>query len=307
MSLPTRSRPSPGPALLGATLRRPATTAALWIAATAALGGASAVGAQSSERVASAATGPAPTVAAGGTGAARRRLPFAPGEEMRYDAHYGPLKVGRGSIRLAGVDTVRGVPAWHLVFSIRGGTPFFRVDDVFQSWIDTTSLNSLRFEKRQKEGRRTRHARFEIFPERSLYVEQGREPAPTVAAPLDDASFLYFVRTVPLEVGEGYSFDRYFKPDRNPVALRVLRRERVRVPAGTFDAIVVQPQINTSGILGKSRRTELWLSDDSRRLVLRVQSHLPFGTLTMALTSYRPGAAGDDEAPRHPVVARREP
>ena len=228
-----------------------------------------------------------------------RGLPFAPGEETRYDVHYGPLKVGRGSLRVAGVEAVRGTPAWHLVFKLRGGTPFFRVDDAFESWVDTTTLHSLRFEKRQKEGRRTRRARFEIFPDDKVYVEAGKAPRPTVAAPLDDASFLYFVRTVPLEVGQSYSFDRYFKPDRNPVGVRVVRRERITTPAGAFDAIVVQPAINTSGILGKSRRTELWLSDDGRRIVLRVQSHLPFGTLTMALTSYEPGPATEP-----PLVAR---
>ena len=279
-------------AVTGAVLRRAAGLVALHAAAGWVTPAAQA---QAPPRIASAPAGPAATAVT------TRRLPFAPGEEMRYAVHYGPLKVGRGSIRVAGVEAVRGTPAWHLVFKLRGGTPFFRVDDVFESWIDTTTLSSLRFEKRQKEGRRTRRAEFEIFPGDGIYVEAGKGARPTVAAPLDDASFLYFVRTLPLEVGQAHSFDRYFKPDRNPVGVRVVRRERITTPAGTFDAIVVRPEINTSGILGKSRRTELWLSDDSRRIVLRVQSHLPFGTLTMALTSYESGPATEP-----PLVARGE-
>ena len=43
------------------------------------------------------------------------------------------------------------------------------------------------------------------------------------------ASFLYFLRTIPLDVGETYTFDRYFRPDRNPVTIKVLRTERIRV------------------------------------------------------------------------------
>ena len=39
----------------------------------------------------------------------------------------------------------RGLRAAHEALVTRGGTPFFRVDDTFQSWIDTTSLSSLRF------------------------------------------------------------------------------------------------------------------------------------------------------------------
>ena len=276
----------------------PASATLAIIVAAAAFGPVGTARAQTTTDVATAAVATAPAAVA------RRRVPFAPGEQMRYEAHFGRLKVGRGSMQLAAGELVRGVPTWHLTFKLRGGTPFFRVDDTFQSWIDTTSLSSLRFEKRQKEGRRTREAQFEIFPGDGIYVEAGKGASPTVAAPLDDASFLYFVRTVPLEVGQAYSFDRYFKPDRNPVAVRVVRREKVTVPAGTFDAIVVRPQINTTGILGKSRRTELWLSDDSRRIVLRVQSHLPFGTFTLALTSYQEGDAEPrTTTPQHPVIA----
>ena len=107
---------------------------------------------------------------------------------------------------------------------------------------------------------------------------------------VDDGSFLYFLRTVPLEVGRTYEFNNYFRPDRNPVTIRVLRREQVRVPAGTFNAIVVQPTVKTrSGIFGESGRAEVWLSDDDERVVLQLQSRLAIGSLNMYLKSHRPG------------------
>ena len=96
---------------------------------------------------------------------------------------------------------------------------------------------------------------------------------------------MYFVRTVPLEVGRAYEFQRYFKPDRNPVTIRVLRRERITVPAGTFDAIVVQPVIKTKGVFSEEGRAELWLSDDERRLILQMKSRLSFGSIDLYLTS----------------------
>jgi hypothetical protein len=112
----------------------------------------------------------------------------------------------------------------------------------------------------------------------------------SVATPLDDGSFLYFVRTVPLEVGKTYRFERYFKPERNPVTIHVLRRERVKVPAGEFDAVVVRPSIKTKGIFSEGGRAEVWLSDDDRRVVLQVKSRLSFGSLNLYLRSMKPGS-----------------
>ena len=92
---------------------------------------------------------------------------------------------------------------------------------------------------------------------------------------------------MPLEVGQTYVFNRYFRPDRNPVTIRVLRRERVRVPAGVFNAIVVQPIIKTTGIFSEGGQAEIWLSDDDKRMMLQMKSRLSFGTLNLFLRSYR--------------------
>lgn len=220
-------------------------------------------------------------------------VPFLAGERLTYDVRFGAIKVGNGDMRVVGLDTVRGRMAWHVRFGIRGGTFFYRVDDVYESWMDVRTLNSLRYRQDTDQGPREALRVYEIFPERAVFNEVHREnrELASVHDPLDDGSFLYFIRTVPLEVGKTYTFDRYFKPDRNPVTIRVLRRERIRVPAGTFDAIVLQPIIKTSGIFSEGGRAEIWLSDDEKRIMLQMKSRLSFGSLNMYLRAYRYTAA----------------
>ena len=215
--------------------------------------------------------------------------PFAPGERLSYDVHFGVLKVGTGSMEVRGIDTVRNRPAYHTTFRISGGIPLYRVDDVFESWFATDDMSSLRFNQDQNEGTKERQHRYEIFPERRVYndLTDDKGEQPSVADPLDDGSFVYFVRTIPLEVGKTYEFQRYFKPDRNPVTIRVLRRERVTVPAGTFDAVVIQPIIKTKGIFSENGNAELWISDDDRRLIVQMKSKLSFGSLDLYLTDVR--------------------
>lgn len=215
-------------------------------------------------------------------------VPFGVGERLGYEVRFGPIKVGSGSMEVMGLEEVRGRPSYHTQFRVKGGTFFYKVNDVMSSWIDAQTLASLRYVQDFEEGGRDREKKYEIYPERRVYQEEGRPEQPSVSEPLDDGSFLYFIRTIPLEVGKTYVFDRYFKPDRNPVKIRVLRREKVKVPAGTFDAIVVSPAIKTKGIFSENGRAEVWLSDDDRKIMLQMKSQLSFGTLQLFLKSYRP-------------------
>jgi len=220
------------------------------------------------------------------------RVPYGVGERLDYEVRFGRLKVGSGSMEVAGLQDVRGRETWHTVFQVRGGTFFYRVNDVYESWVDTRTGNSLRYRQDLNEGSREVERIFNFFPDRGIFIEEGDTAEVSVRNPLDDGSFLYFLRTIPLSVGETYTFNRYFRPDRNPVTIRVLRKERVTVPAGEFDAIVVQPVIKSRGIFSENGRAEVWLSDDENRIMLQMKSALSFGSLNLYLKSYRPAQAG---------------
>ena len=219
-------------------------------------------------------------------------VPFSVGETAEYDVRFGALKVGSASTVVKGVEPVRGISAWHTVFSLKGGTFFYHVDDVFESWIDRSTFSSLRFYQTQQEGSSDRQKRYEIYPDRGMYTEMDKKPPrdhPGVKDPLDDGSFLFFVRTLPLEVGHTYESNRYFRPERNPIRVRVLRKETIEVPAGKFDCVVLQPVIKTQGIFSENGNAQVWLSDDSRHVLVQLKSQLSFGSINLYLRSYKPG------------------
>ena len=225
---------------------------------------------------------------------ARAVVPFGFGERANYGVKYGPFSVGRASTEVFRLDTLRGRETWHILFHVRGGIPGFRVDDRMESWMDSETLASLRFRQDMSEGSHERERVFEIYPDRGEYTEDQKEPQPTVTLPLDDGSFLFFVRTIPLEVGKEYSFDRYFRPDRNPVRIQVLRRETINVPAGSFETIVIRPIIKARGVFSEGGRAEVWLTDDSRRLMVQLKTHMKLGSLSLFLRSYTPAKQSTD-------------
>lgn len=222
-----------------------------------------------------------------------RVMPLRAGEKLTYDASFGIFRIGRGTIELSGFDTVRTRLAWRATLTVNGGPPLYKVRDSTVSWFDVRTFASLRYVQHLREGNYRADREFEIYPERATYIRSGKPEASSVAEPLDDASFLFFLRTIPLEVGRTYEFFRYFQPEGNPVVIRVLRKERIKVPAGTFNTIVVRPQITAPGLFSKKERAEVWISDDSLRIIVQIRSHVIFGSLRLALRRYVPGIGVD--------------
>lgn len=220
-------------------------------------------------------------------------VPFGVGERSEYQVKLGAVTVGSGAMEVLETEQVNGHPTYHARLRLSGGLPFARVDDRFDSWIDVGGLFSRRFKQNQRELSFRRNRTYDFFPESFTYrrLDNGEVGRIPTNRPLDEVSFLYYARTLPLRVGEEYRLNQYYKEDGNPVVLRVLRKERVRVPAGTFETIVVRPIIKTDGLFGEGGEAEVYFTDDQRRVMVLLRSNVPRfpGSLTMHMTSYRAG------------------
>jgi hypothetical protein len=228
----------------------------------------------------------------------RMQVPWQAGERLEYQVKFSFLNAGSASMEVLGVEQIRGRDAWHTQFQLQGGRFGYDVKYHFDSWIDVTTLATMRFHSDADQNGKDRVKRYEIYPERAVYVDETPNPLgtaeqPSVENPLDDGSFLHFIRTVPLEVGKTYEFQRYFRPDRNPVTVKVIKRERIKVPAGDFMAIQIQPIINTPGktMFSKGGNARVWLSDDANRHVLQVKTMLAVGSINLYLKSVRAAAS----------------
>jgi hypothetical protein len=232
------------------------------------------------------------TCAAAGQGL---RVPqFGVGERAQYRVSYNIIgRVGTSTMEVVSLDTIRNQPAYHIVFRLRGGIPGARIDDRIDSWLDSSGTFTHRYSERKRELAFSRDRTREFFPQERRWTgrTQDRDEAGSLPTdqPLDDIGFLYFVRTLDLEVGREYVLDRYWNQDGNPVRLKVLRRERVRVPAGTYNTIVVQPIIRTSGLFSEGGKAEVYFSDGPRRELVMMRVGLSIGTLRLQLEKLETG------------------
>jgi hypothetical protein len=90
--------------------------------------------------------------------------------------------------------------------------------------------------------------------------------------PLDELSFIYFVRALELDAGDTVVVRRHFDERRNPVRV---------VAHTTRDLEMIVPDIRQKNGTSKLR---FLLSDDSTRVPLRIQTAMPVaGQITMTL------------------------
>jgi hypothetical protein len=216
-------------------------------------------------------------------------VPFGVGERLDYRVKFGPLKVGSAFMAVEGIDTIAGYPTYHLQSVIQGSTPFYKLIDKQESWLDVTQLASRRYLQDSKQGSYERYRVYDFDLESGTYSRQDGETGEIPQGALDDASFVYFVRSVPLEVGQRYEWNRYYRFDRNPVILEVLRRDKVKVPAGEYSTIVVRPIIKTGGLFSEGGEAEIYITDDERRVPVKLVTKLKVGSVILELTEYAAG------------------
>lgn len=216
---------------------------------------------------------------AGRSPADRPAYPFKVGETLRYTATLGYLPVGEASLAVTGLAQERGAETFVLSAAGEGGPPGLGVSYQMTSWVGTEKFTSLKFYRRITQAGRVTDQRFVIIPDSGRVRQEGSaEVWGTTVDPLDELAFLYFLRTIPLEVGRSYAWSRYFHTGYNPVRAQVLGRETLSLPGGR------QVICLALRLTARNAVSEVWLSDDAWRLPVQLRGQLPFGQVTLRLS-----------------------
>jgi hypothetical protein len=232
----------------------------------------------------------------GGVGAdASPALRVIPGEVLSYSGDFGVFgRVGQGEMRVSGPECLRNRPVYRLDFSFSGRVMLMSIRDRTTSWIDAEHWVALRYQKEERHPVGSRTERVEILPEEGRWRGAGDEGGPLNGRlALDELSFIYLIRGLDLEPGESVELDRHFDAARSPVVVRHRGRDRIRVPAGTFDVLVLEMEVRDGERFGGAGRVVLHLSDDELRVPVRIASATPVvGSLVLVLEerTVTPGA-----------------
>ncbi|MDX1646634.1 MAG: DUF3108 domain-containing protein [Longimicrobiales bacterium] len=221
------------------------------------------------------------------------RAPFGPGEHLVYKVKVGVFGVGEGYMSVVDIDEHEGNPVYHVEMGLQGGLGPAKVDDLYQTWFDVTTLQTWRYVRDIDEVGYQSYRHWLFHPDRMRWERQDNDEAGDLgsALPLDEIAFVYYLRTLPLEVGKSYTLSRYFQEDGNPVIIKVLRKDTRNTEGVDYNTIVISPEIQTDGLFGKGGKAEIHVTDDERRIPVYVKSDIPGfpGSLTLHLRSIQEG------------------
>jgi hypothetical protein len=232
-----------------------------------------------------------------------RRLPndaFRGGEYLRFSVKFGVISAGEAEIQVR--DTVyHGRRSAHIIDFFLKSKPFFdafyKVRDRYRTIIDAEGLFPWRFEQRVREGSYVRE--FDAEFDQLRHVATTSEGTYSIPPYVHDMmSAFYFARTVDytnFTAGERIHLQNFYKDSTYQLDVRYRGKQVIQVDAGTFKCIVIEPLVREGGLFKSDGKIFIWITDDDRKLPVRVSTRVPIGTIESELVEYQ-GLSGPVQA-----------
>ena len=219
-------------------------------------------------------------------------------EQLKYGVYYSFIKAGTAYIRNRGLVNINGRPAYLLqttAFSAAVIDAFFKVRDVNQSWLDAENFYSLGYGQSVREDSYIRDEWLTFDYNNHTYSGKIKKKkdgwdikGPLEIKVLDILTSLYYVRSQKLVPGQDIVFDIVNREKQYPLVVKVLKKEKVKTDAGTFNCIVVEPQLRGEGIfVSKGKSLKVWLTDDEYKMPVKMQVEVFIGSVSAKLLEYK--------------------
>ncbi len=239
--------------------------------------------------------------------------PFRVGEKMSFEVSYFGVVAGELSMKVLPFVYVNGRKAYH--FAASGQTVsvfemFYAVDDWLETFVDFENMVPMNYALHVKESKQLRETRSFFnwntmkgsFWDKRITKEDGVEEKKYEWDILEYSqnvfSAPFYLRTFKLEPGKKLVYRLAHEKENIQVTAEVLRREKLSTPAGTFDAIVLQPHIEIGGVFKPIGDIFLWLTDDDRKFILKIESKIKIGKIVAEIKSLE---RGDDKGGPEPT------
>ena len=224
-------------------------------------------------------------------------VPWA-GEEMHFSIHYGVIPAGTAYIKFNGVTNTDFGPAYRIEAAANSAKVIdavFKVRDINYSWISTKDFSSYGYSQSIREGGYYRDEWVTFNAPIMLYYgmvkrKKGVEPIEGLTnGPVQDMfTSLFYVRMQDLDSNKDIIFDVTNRDQTYPLVVKVIKREKVKVPAGTFNCVVVEPAFRGEGIFTtKGKSLKVWLTDDERKMPVKMAAEVFIGSVSATLEEYK--------------------
>ena len=216
---------------------------------------------------------------------------FEVGERLSFDVNYGFITAGEAVLEIPALDSIAGRKCFRVEFRVNSLPSFswiYRVQDRYVTYIDVATIAPWKFEQHVREGSYKRDFIAEFDQRRNVAkTSEGTYPVPPYVH--DILSAFYYARTIdygPLKAGDQVQLSNFSKDKTYDLVVRVLGRQQLEVAAGTFNTVVIEPLVREGGLIKTEGRIVVWLTDDERKIPVRVNTKVVIGSIDTELKGY---------------------
>lgn len=222
--------------------------------------------------------------------------PFRVGEKVVMSVRYFRAQAGELTLEVKPMVEVNGRKSYRWYSGLRTTglfSRFYSIEDWAETLVDFETLIPSVYTLQVKESAQLKNGKGyfnsnnlkAVYAEKKYTEKKGHEEKHQEwqIAPYSQNVFsaAFYMRIFNYEVGKEYKF--YVSDDEKNLMFKgkALRREKVSTDAGVFETIVVKPEFELNGVFKPVGDIFFWLTDDDRKLIVRIESEIKIGTLVM--------------------------
>ncbi|MDQ1097289.1 MULTISPECIES: DUF3108 domain-containing protein [Chryseobacterium] len=224
---------------------------------------------------------------------------IADGESLTYRIHYGILNAGTANLTTQ-KTMYRGIP--HLYVKGTGQTTgavkaFFKVEDLYESFINTSTELPSFYVRNVREGGYTQH--FETafnHDNQTLILTDKKNPAngsrviKSVKGVQDMLSCFYYLRSktpAQLKVGTVINMNVWIDDEMFPFQLKVTGTENLKTKFGTINCLKIIPSVKSGRVFKEEEGVTMWVSNDANHVPMLLKAELAVGSLKASIDDYK--------------------
>ena len=226
--------------------------------------------------------------------AEEKKLPFLPGEKIKYSVRWEKINAGKANFRVLDLTTINGKKAYHFILEIESNKYidiFYKIRDKHEGFVNLDFTRSLLYRK-IKTGKDKRDVKvlFDWDKKTALYSKSGgkRDPIKIPASTFDPLSAFYKMRTFKFYTGQNLSFPVTNGKKHFIQKATVIKKETITISSGTYNTYQLDLAVNHfSGVFKKSENptVKLWVTADNKKIPVRIKIKVFIGSIIFDLDS----------------------
>jgi hypothetical protein len=228
---------------------------------------------------------------------------FKAGEKVTYTVYYAVagIYVNAGTATFTNtLETLNNKPVYHIVGEGNTNSSYdwiYKVRDKYETYIDTSSMQSLKFVRNVNEGGYKKYQNVTFNKTANTAVtNDGVFKVP--ACVQDVVSAVFYARNIDfskLRKDDKISFSMFLDNEVNNMYIRYLGKETIKTKYGKFNAIKFKPLLLKGTIFEGGEGMTVWVTDDANHIPVRIESPIVVGKVKVDMMSH--------EGLRHPMSA----